>query len=243
MVPEAADAQIDLAQPVEEQQTGLDDRAFELPPDELQRAERADFEQPAAFRTPFQQGTPLVRRDRRRRRLRDQDALDDRAELVEPALQGPGVALADLREGGDRPADIGPPLQRAAVAGQHGDVQLRFDHPGAVALQVEIPVPGHGVDGAQEEGVGIVDQPRMKRILCCSEAAAGLAPALDRQGLQPGARQIGLQDQAVMARPQDDGVAGFVHRRAPAAAGCRSGPPPGAMAITRRPTCGRSSAS
>ena len=187
--------------------------------------QRADLEQAAPLRTPLQQGASLVGRDRRRHRLRNQDAFDDRAELIEPALQSSSVALAELRERGGRPADIGPPFQRAAIAGQHGDVQLRLDHARTAALQVEIPVPGHAGNGAQEEGVGVVDQPRMKRILQHGEAAAGLAPALDRQGIEPGARQVSLQDQTVMARSQDDGVAGLVHRRPrrqpDAEAGCR----------------------
>ena len=63
---EAAHAQIDLAQPVEEQQSRPHRRMLELLLHELERRERAHLEQTPAGRAAFEQRAPLVRRQRRR---------------------------------------------------------------------------------------------------------------------------------------------------------------------------------
>ena len=52
----------------------------------------------------------------------------------------------------------------------------------------------------------------MARVLERGEAAAGDVLALERQHLEPGLAEIGLQDQTVVAGAEDDSVVGYVHR-------------------------------
>ena len=94
----------------------------------------------------------------------------------------------------------------AAVARQQRDVELRLDVARAVPLQLEVGVPRHRGDGALEEGVGVVQEARMARVLERREPAAGDGLALDGQHLQPGLAEIGLQDQPVVAGADDDPV-------------------------------------
>ena len=135
---EAAHAEVDLAQPVEEQEPGLDGRMLEFLLHELERRERAHGQQPASRRASLQELSPLVRRKRRRPALPRQDVAHDRHELVVPALQRVGIARAELAERRDGPRNVGPPFQRAAVAGQERDVELRLDVGRSVTRQREV---------------------------------------------------------------------------------------------------------
>ena len=123
-----------------------------------------------------------------------------------PALQRLGVAGAKPRERRDRAFDIGPPFERVAVARQQRDVELRFDVARAVPLEIEVGVPRHRGDRALEEGMRVVQKARIARILDGREPAAGDRAAIDRKRLQPGLAEIGLQDEAVVARADDDAV-------------------------------------
>ena len=96
---ETGEPQIDLAQPVEEEEPALDGGMLEFLLDELQRRQRAHFEQPPAGAGARQQRAPLLRRQWRRAALGRQDVPHDRHELVVPAPQRVGVAAA---EGGER---------------------------------------------------------------------------------------------------------------------------------------------
>ena len=58
--------------------------------------------------------------------------------------------------------------------------------------------------------MGIVQEPGMQRVLDSRQAAAGNRQALQAEGLEARAAQVGLEDQAVVARSQDDPIiAGF----------------------------------
>ena len=61
---------------------------------------------------------------------------------------------------------------------------------------------------ALEEGVRVVQKARMARVFQRCQPAAGHRLALDRQHLEPGLAEIGLQDQAVVAGAEDDAVVG-----------------------------------
>jgi hypothetical protein len=122
-------------------------------------------------------------RQRRCRPFRAQHVLQDRHEIVVPALQGARVLLAHAREGLLGAREIRPPLQRAAVLEQHRHVELGLDVAGAVLLEVEIAVPRHVGDRALEEGVRVVEHAGMARILLGAEAAARHRQAVDRQCL------------------------------------------------------------
>ena len=96
VVAEAALAQVDFAQAVEEQQPRPDHRVLELPLDELQRRKRTRFEQQPAFRAFLQEVFPFGNRNRRPARLGTEDALEDRPERVAPVAQPRRIARAEL---------------------------------------------------------------------------------------------------------------------------------------------------
>ena len=140
---EAAHPQIDLAQPVEEQQARLHGRMLEFLLHELERRQRAHLEQPPSGRAALEQLAALVRRQRRRLRFPRQDVLHDRHELMVPAPQRFGIAGAELLERSRGALDVGPPVEHAAVAGEQRDVQLGLDVVRAVTLELEVRVPRH----------------------------------------------------------------------------------------------------
>jgi hypothetical protein len=59
---------------------------------------------------------------------------------------------------------------------------------------------------ALEEGVGVVQEARVARVLHRRETAARHVPALDRDRPQPGLAETGLQDQGVVAGAENDPV-------------------------------------
>ena len=205
---EAAHSEIHLAQPVEEEEPGLDGGMLELAFDEFERGERAYLEQPPAGVRARQHGTPLRCRERRRARFRRQDALDDRHELVVPAAQRLGIAPAEAGERRDGSLDVGPPLQCPPLAGDERDVELGFDQARAVPRQFEIGVPRHRAERAQKEGVGVVQEAGMARVFERAQSAAHDRRALDRKRLEAGLAEIGLQDQRVVAGAENDAVVG-----------------------------------
>ena len=177
---EAAHAQIDLAQAVEEQQPGLHGRMLELLLHEFQRRQRAHFQQAAAGGAALKQARRSSGGSGGAPALGHQDVVHDRHELVLPAPQRLGVAPAELRERRDRALDVGPPFERAAIARQQRDVEFRLDVARAVPLELEVGVPRHRRDGALEEGVRVVQEARMARVFQRRKPAAGDRPALDR---------------------------------------------------------------
>ena len=206
MVAEAPHAHVDLAQSIEEQQAGHHRRVLELPLHELERRQRADVEQPAAGRCAFEQPAALVRRKGWRAMLRSQDVRDDRHELVVPAAQRIGIAAVELRDRGDGPFDIRPPLERPAVAGEQRDVELRLDVARAVAFEIEIRVPRHRRDRPLEERVRVVQEAGLTWVFERGEAAAGDRRTIDGQHPQAGLAEIGRQDQRVVPGAKDDAI-------------------------------------
>jgi hypothetical protein len=53
------------------------------------------------------------------------------------------------------------------------DVQLRLDKASAMPIEFEVGIPGHCGDRALEEGVRVVKEARMPRVLDRGEPAAG----------------------------------------------------------------------
>ena len=208
---EARQPQVDLAQSVEEEEPGLDGGVLELLFDELQRRECAHLEQPPAGAGAPQQRAALLRRQRRRAALGRQNIAHDRHELVVPTPQRVGVAAAEGGERCDRLVRIGPPFQRASVAGEQRDIELGLDVAGAVPFELEIAVPRHRGDGALEEGVGVVQEAGMARVFQRAQSAARDRTAIDRQRLEAGLAEIGLQDEAVVPGTEDDRVVGGSH--------------------------------
>src|SRR6185436_7326768 len=86
---------------------------------------------------------------------------------------------------------------------------------GPVAPQLEVAVPGHAVERAVVERVRIVEEARLPGVFHRGQAASGHVPPLQTQDLQARAAEIGLEDEAVVARAEDDPV--VVH-------GCGYGP-------------------
>jgi len=97
----------------------------------------AHGKEPPAGRGAGKQRAPLLRRQRRRARLGAEDLRDDGDELVVPAAQRGGIAVAEGRERVDGLADVGPPFERAAVASDQRDVELGLDQLRAVAREVD----------------------------------------------------------------------------------------------------------
>ena len=191
---ETAYAQINLAQAIEEQQPCLHSRVLEFLVHEFQRRERTHLEQAAACGALFEQRLTLLARKRRRASFGDENIAHDWHEVRVPAPQGLGVAFAESRERRDRALDIGPPFKRAPLACDQGDVELRFDVARAMAFKLEVGVPRHGGDGALEERVGVVQEPGVARVFQGGKPAPGNGFAFDRQGLEAGFAQVGLQD-------------------------------------------------
>src|SRR5471032_349959 len=98
MMPEAADPQVHLAKPVEEQQSRLNYRALEFLMNEFEWRQFADLEQPPPRRALLKQRASRVGRQRRRTSLPCQDILHDGNELLLPAQQRLGVTSAELSE-------------------------------------------------------------------------------------------------------------------------------------------------
>ncbi|HBY96925.1 MAG: hypothetical protein M5U01_05200 [Ardenticatenaceae bacterium] len=78
-----------------------------------------------------------------------------------------------------------------------------------MALQFEVCVPGHLGEAAMVERVGVVEEPWMAGILHGREAPARRVSPFEAEHFQPGLAQIGLQDQTVVAGPENDTVVLF----------------------------------
>ena len=207
MVAEAAHAHVDLAQSVEEQQAGHHRRVLELPLHELERRQGAHLEQPPARRRAFEQLPALVRRQRRRAMLRAEDlaaTMGTNSSCQRRSVVG--VAAAELRDRRDGAFDVRPPFERAAVAGEQRDVELRLDVARAVAFEIEIRVPRHGGDRPLEERVGVVQKAGLARVFERGETAAGDRSTIDGQHPEPGLAKVARQDQRVVPGAKDDAV-------------------------------------
>src|SRR5689334_8517525 len=79
--------------------------------------------------------------------------------------------------------------------------------------ELEIAVPRHGRDRAQEERVGVVQEPGMARVFERAEAAACHRLALEHQYFEPGLAEIGREDEPVMAGAENDRVVSCGHAR------------------------------
>src|SRR5579883_1629507 len=71
-----------------------------------------------------------------------------------------------------------------------------------MAFQLEIGIPRHRSDRALEEGVSIVQKAGVARVLECGQSTASRGCAIDRQHLQAGLAEIGLQNKAVVTRAE-----------------------------------------
>ena len=211
VMPEPAHAQVNLAQAVEEQEPGLDGRMFKFLMHELERGQRAHLHQVPAGSGSLKPGRAFFGWKRRRAALGDQDVAHDRHEVGVPAAQSFRVAFAEGLERRDRALDVGPPFERAAIAGDERDVELRLDVLRAVPFKLEVRVPGHRRDGALEERVGVVQESRVARVFQGGEPTARHRLALKRECLEPGLAQVGLQDQPVVAGTEDDPVVSIAH--------------------------------
>src|SRR5438045_4107329 len=160
---------------------------FELALDELERRQRARFEQQAALRRALERLAPLIGRLRRPPRFRVEDALEDWHERVAPAPQRGGVACTELGEGLRGALEIGPPAQRRARGQDERDIELGFHVAGAVPRELELAVPRHLVERAVEERVGVVAVTGPARVFDRREAAADRGGSLEAHGLQAGA--------------------------------------------------------
>jgi hypothetical protein len=75
-----------------------------------------------------------------------------------------------------------------------------------VLFELEIAEPGHGRQSAVEEGVQVMPETGQAWVIEGHQAAAGERGTVDGQGAQTAAREVGLQDQGIVAGAQDDAV-------------------------------------
>src|SRR5688572_5878541 len=139
--------------------------------------------------------------DRWPARFRPEDALEDRHESIAPPLERRGIARAELREGLRSTLEVGPPAKRRVAFQDQRDIQFGLKVASAAALELELAVPRHLVDRAMEKGVDVVAVTGPARVFDRGEAAADRVAALKAQRLQPGAPEVGLEDEAVVPRP------------------------------------------
>jgi hypothetical protein len=185
--------QIDLPQAVEKQQPSPHDVVFKILGDKLQWRQCGHFQKSAAEGRAAQALLPDVRRERRAARFGNENLPDDGLKLIAPAAKGFGVTARKL---GERVAGffkLGPPLERAAVIQDQRDVEWRLDVAGAVALQLQVAIPGHRGECAMKKRVYVVIKARQARVFDRRQSAAGDVGAVEREELQPGAAQIRLQ--------------------------------------------------
>jgi hypothetical protein len=133
---EAAHSEVDLAQPVEEEESRLDGRMLEFLLYELERRQRTYRQQSASCRAPLEELLPLVRRERGRAAFPGQDVAHYRHELVMPMAQRVSITRAEIAERCNCPRNVGPPFQRASIACQERDIELRLNVVRSVACQL-----------------------------------------------------------------------------------------------------------
>ena len=169
----ASDADVNLAQSVEEQQAGLDRGMLELSLHEFERRKRADFKEPPPNGAAAEEGAAFVRSEGRRGRFRVQDLRDDRREFLVPASQSRAIAPAKLRKRSGGPLEFRPPFQCASVLRQQQDIELGFDIVSAVPIEFEVGVPRHRRDCAMEEGMCVMEKAWISRIFKRGQSASG----------------------------------------------------------------------
>ena len=174
---EAAHAQIDFAQPVEEQEAGLHGRMLELLLHEFKRRQRAHLQQAPAGGAAFQQAAPLVGRQRRRLGF---PAPGCRCTIGTNSCCQRRSVSASLRLNCSndctvRSMSVHQPSTPPSL-GQQRDIQLGLDVVRAMALKLEVRVPRHRRDRALEECVRVVQKARMARVFERRKAAAASRP-------------------------------------------------------------------
>ena len=121
-----------------------------------------------------------------------------------------GVFLGEARDVGDQLFEIAPEHQRAAVAVRLAELVARRDV-GDAFVRAEILEPRRLADVEMIDRVQVVIEAG-QRHLARAQSAAISQPPLDQQDVEPGAGEIGAEDQAVMAGADDDAVIGFFER-------------------------------
>ena len=209
---EPGQAQIDLAEAVEEEQARPDHRVLELPLHERERGEGARLEEQATFGAALEEGSAAVRGKGRRTGLGQEDPLHDGQEVFAPAAHGVRVLRAEAADRSRRSLEVGPPLEGVSALQDEGHVQCGLDVGRLVTLQLEVRIPGSLPDGPVEEGMGVVEEARELRIFHGSEATARRVAPLEADHLEPGTREVRLQDQGVVTGAEQDPVVFLAHR-------------------------------
>src|SRR5207247_958558 len=96
----------------------------------------------------------------------------------------------------------------------HGDIELRLEITDAVLFQFEVAIPRHRSQGPMEERVGVVPETRQARVVDCHQSATGNWGAVQRKRPESATREVGLEDQRVVAGAKNEPVKDRVHAEA-----------------------------
>lgn len=217
-----------LADDADVQEPGPQRRVLEVALHELARRCGLGLERAPARAAPREERPALGGWERRGGVLRRHDVAEHLAELgVEPPV-GAGVPAREPRDRLARALEVQVDREHPPVRHDLREVHLGVDHLHAVPRQLEVAEPRHRGHAAQEDRVGVVTDTGERGIRIAHERTAGPLEALDREHAEPGAAEVGLEDQAVVARSEDEAVPVARHGAVRLARG------PGAVA---RPPC------
>ena len=147
-----------------------------------------------------------------RLRFGDEDLVEDGHEIVAPAAHGRGVLRAESGEGLEGAIEVGPPFEGVAAAEDQCDVERRLNVLSAETFEVELLVPGHLVDRAVVERVGVVEEAGTSGIFDRRQSASGDLSPFEADRLEASSPEVGLKNQGIVAGAEDYAVVSFVIR-------------------------------
>ena len=173
VMPKLRRPQIDLAQPIEKQQPGLNNRMLKLPLHELEGRQRTDIEQQPALSGLRQNFSPQPGRHRRCLRLGGQDIFYNGHKRIAPSPQGARIPVAESGKTLRRAIKIRPPFQHIAIFEHQGHIQFGFDILRAIPLEIQIIKPRHVRHPSVKKGMRIVQKTRIAGVFNRSQPASG----------------------------------------------------------------------
>ena len=158
-------------------------------------------------------------RHRRREHRRDDPLREHLAIDVRELPERLGVARRDARDARRRALDAPAADDRPPVGEDVGELVLRPDVAGPVALELEVPVDGAHMDDPVEVRVEVVPEAGRRHLLR-GAAAARDAPRLEHEHPLPRLGEIAGARQPVVAAADDDDVVGALAHQSSSSQRC-----------------------